>query len=94
MRAWQLGIEMRPFFNRESLWVWPLFGGIGGSFGYWMNGVESRQRNLLVERRDSLMAKRRRRAEREGTSVEENIEKGGLHQSPVGMGPSGGRDMI
>ncbi|KAI9883489.1 MAG: hypothetical protein M1823_004735 [Watsoniomyces obsoletus] len=65
VRLWQLGLEMRPLFNRESLWAYPLFGGIGGSFGYWLLGVENRQMNILGERRNRLIEKRRRRAERE-----------------------------
>ena len=56
---------MRPLFNKESLWVWPLFAGIGGSFGYYMMGVEQRQIAMLTERRSILLEKRQRRAERE-----------------------------
>lgn len=56
---------MRPFFNKESLWVYPLFATIGGSFGYWLEGVESRQLKMLGERKEMLLEKRRRRAERE-----------------------------
>jgi len=55
---------MRPFFNRESLWAYPVFAGVGGAFGYWMAGVEQRQMSILTERRDSLLAKRARRAQR------------------------------
>ncbi|KAF2111533.1 hypothetical protein BDV96DRAFT_499284 [Lophiotrema nucula] len=65
VRIWQLGIEMRPFFNRESLWVYPVYASIGGSFGYWLMGVEQRQFKLLSDRRDSLLEKRARRKERE-----------------------------
>jgi len=70
VRFWQLGIEMRPFFNRGSLWVYPLFAAVGGSFGYWLTGVHDRQLDVLRERRDNLVAKRRRRAEREGKMVD------------------------
>lgn len=56
---------MRPFFNKESLWAYPLFAAVGGSFGYWLTGVESRQMKLLAERRQNLLDKRRRRTERE-----------------------------
>ena len=69
VRIWQLGIEMRPFFNRESLWVYPLFASVGGSFGYWLQGVEKRQLRVLGERRDSLLEKRRRRAQQNDTST-------------------------
>jgi len=72
VRFWQLGIEMRPFFNKESLWAYPFFAAVGGSFGYWMTGVEQRQLLILTERRNALLEKRRRRAEREG-----NVEREG-----------------
>lgn len=67
---------MRPFFNRESLWAYPLFAGVGGSFGYWLTGVESRQMKMLAERRENLLEKRRRRAERE--KVGEKPDEGGV----------------
>lgn len=66
---------MRPFFNKESLWAYPIFAAAGGSFGYWLTGVESRQMKILTERRNSLLEKRRRRTEREGAS--EKVEEGG-----------------
>ncbi|EXJ84265.1 hypothetical protein A1O3_04932 [Capronia epimyces CBS 606.96] len=66
----QLGIEMRPFFQRGALWVYPLFAGIGGSFGYWMQGVEARQLKMLRQRKELLIEKRRRRAERETAASE------------------------
>jgi hypothetical protein len=56
---------MRPLFNKESLWAYPLFGGIGGSFGWWLQGVEQRQMAILGARRTSILEKRARRAERE-----------------------------
>jgi hypothetical protein len=56
---------MRPLFNKESLWVYPVFASIGGSFGYWLQGVEHRQFRLLADRRDQLLEKRARRKERE-----------------------------
>ena len=85
---------MRPLFNKESLWVWPIFAAAGGSFGYWLTGVQSRQNAILAERRKNLLEKRRRRAEREGTSVEKGIAEDGVHEKPVGTGGSGGADMI
>ena len=57
---------MRPIIQRNSLWAYPLFGGIGASFGYWLQGVEERQLRILQETKESLLEKRRRRAEREG----------------------------
>lgn len=65
VRLWQLGIEMRPLFNKESLWAYPVFAAAGGSFGYWLTGVENRQIKLLAERRQSIIDKRKRRAERQ-----------------------------
>ncbi|CAD6444307.1 8cbebeac-19d1-4cb0-b37a-25c5ebd6a765 [Sclerotinia trifoliorum] len=70
VRAWQLGLEMRPFFNRQSLWVYPVFGGVGASFGYWMQGVENRQQAILGARRTAILEKRARRKEREGVAEE------------------------
>ena len=80
---------MRPFFNRESLWAYPVFAAAGGSFGYWLTGVDNRANDLLRERRDALLEKRRRRAEREGTTVEESVKAKGIHPNPVGT--SGGQ---
>jgi len=62
---------MRPLFNRESLWVYPVFAGIGGSFGYWLMGVEQRQYQILADRRDTLLEKRARRKEREEAAAQE-----------------------
>ena len=89
VRFWQLGIEMRPFFHKESLWAYPVFAAAGGSFGYWLTGVSERQNAILAERRESLLAKRRRRAEREGTDAEAKIAEGGVHAKPVTSGKSG-----
>ena len=81
---------MRPLLNKESLWAYPLFAAAGGSFGYWLTGVETRQNAILLERKNSLLEKRRRRAEREGTTVEAGIAAGGVHEKPVVTGGSGG----
>lgn len=67
VRLWQLGIEMRPILAKESLWAYPVFAGVGGSVGYWLQGVEDRQLKLLAQRRETILDKRRRRDEREGT---------------------------
>jgi hypothetical protein len=61
---------MRPFFNKESLWAYPLFAGVGASFGYWLQGVDQRQQEILMARRQSLLEKRARRAEREVAEAE------------------------
>lgn len=76
VRWWSLGIQKRPLFHRSLNWGWPLFAGIGGSFGYWMTGVNDRQEKLLADRRESLLEKRRRRAERE--SLVEKPEESGV----------------
>jgi hypothetical protein len=68
-RLGQLAIEMRPFFQRGGLWVYPMFAGIGGSFGYWLKGVEDRQMKMLAQRKQIVIEKRRRRAEREERDV-------------------------
>jgi len=70
VRVWQLGLEMRPFFNKESLWAYPVFGATGASFGWWLQGVESRQNKILGARRTALLEKRARRSEREAAAAE------------------------
>ena len=71
VRLYQLGIEMRPFFNKESLWVYPVYASIGGSFGYWLMGVEQRQFRMLADRRDALLEKRARARARAEAAAEE-----------------------
>ncbi|CAK3858096.1 related to NADH2 dehydrogenase (ubiquinone) 14K chain [Lecanosticta acicola] len=66
VRFWQLGIEMRPFFQRENWLIYPIYGTLGASFGYWLQGVENKQMRYLSETRDRLIEKRKRRAQREG----------------------------
>ncbi|KAK0742277.1 hypothetical protein B0T21DRAFT_283463 [Apiosordaria backusii] len=68
-RFWQLGIEMRPFFHRKTVWAYPVFGAVGASFGYWLQGVDERQTQLLEERKNAILEKRARRAEREAASA-------------------------
>ncbi|KAL2019988.1 hypothetical protein VTK56DRAFT_8988 [Thermocarpiscus australiensis] len=69
VRFWQLGIEMRPFFNKGSLWAYPVFGAVGASFGYWLQGVDERQTAVLQERKQAIMEKRARRAQREAAAA-------------------------
>ncbi|KAI9721132.1 MAG: hypothetical protein M1828_005238 [Chrysothrix sp. TS-e1954] len=85
VRLWQLGIEMRPLFNRGSLWAYPLYAGVGGSVGYWLIGVEERQEKFLTDKRDSLLAKRRRLAERIRQSGDEEGEPAMLAQGGAGV---------
>ncbi|RAL07642.1 putative NADH-ubiquinone oxidoreductase 14 kDa subunit [Aspergillus homomorphus CBS 101889] len=75
VRLWQLGIEMRPILARESLWVYPLFAGVGGSFGYWLQGVEERQLRILAQRREAILEKRRRRDDRENSGTLSKVEE-------------------
>ncbi|KAI5865499.1 NADH-ubiquinone oxidoreductase [Durotheca rogersii] len=65
VRFWQLGLEMRPLFNRGSLWAYPVFAGVGASFGYWLQGVNERQQAVLEERKQIILEKRARKAARE-----------------------------
>ena len=71
MRFWQLGIEMRPLFHRNSLWVYPVYAATGASFGYWMLNIERQQSAVLQERRNVLLEKRKRRDEREARALAE-----------------------
>lgn len=64
-RFWQMGIEMRPFFNKSSLWVYPVYAAGGASFGYWLQGVDDSQTSTLQERKALLLEKRARKAERD-----------------------------
>ncbi|KAK4188206.1 hypothetical protein QBC35DRAFT_383166 [Podospora australis] len=68
-RMWQLGIEMRPVFAKGSIWAYPLFGAIGGSFGYWLQGVDERQTAVLEERKRAILEKRARKAERQAAAA-------------------------
>lgn len=47
----------RPF---ETLWHYPLYAAVTGSFGYWLMGVQQRQTNYLNGRREALLEKRKR----------------------------------
>ncbi|KAF2103985.1 NADH-ubiquinone oxidoreductase 14 kDa subunit [Rhizodiscina lignyota] len=69
VRLWQLGIEMRPLFATKSLWVYPAYASVGGIFGYWLQGMETSQMKILHDRRDKLLEKRRRQAERDAGSA-------------------------
>ena len=58
---------MRPFHHQ--LRAYGIYGGLGASFGYWLQGVENKQMRYLRETRDRLLEKRKRRAEREGVDL-------------------------
>jgi hypothetical protein len=59
---------MVPIFERGRMWAYPVYAGVGASFGYWLENVGKRQDRLLKERRDILLEKRRRLAESEARS--------------------------
>jgi hypothetical protein len=60
---------MRPFFNRSSLWAYPVFAACGASFGYWLQGVDDKQTAMLNERKALLLEKRARRAQKDGAEA-------------------------
>lgn len=64
-----MGIEMRPFFNKGSLWVYPLYAAGGASFGYWLQGVDDKQMDILAERKEALLEKRARKAARDAEAT-------------------------
>ncbi|KAG6000692.1 hypothetical protein E4U21_005106 [Claviceps maximensis] len=69
VRFWQVGIEMRPFFNKSSLWAYPAYALGGASFGYWLQGIDDKQSAMLEQRKALLLEKRKRMAEREGEAA-------------------------
>ncbi|KAH8733645.1 hypothetical protein BGZ61DRAFT_528909 [Ilyonectria robusta] len=69
VRFWQVGIEMRPFFNKSSLWAYPVYAAGGASFGYWLQGVDDRQTATLTERKAFLIEKRARKAQRDAEAA-------------------------
>ena len=48
----------------------PIFAGVGASFGYWLQGVDERQTAVLAERKAAILEKRARRAQREAEGLE------------------------
>jgi hypothetical protein len=56
---------MRPFLYREGLWIYPVYGAVGASFGYWITGVDQAQTKVLAERKEAILAKRARWALKE-----------------------------
>lgn len=69
VNIWRLGLEMRPFFNRGTLWTYPVFASVGASFGYWIQGVDERQVAVLENRKQVILDKRARRAVRDADQV-------------------------
>ena len=62
VRWWQLGIEQRPFFARNTALGYPVFMAITGTFGYWLGGIQERRIKDLEARKEVLLAKRGRAA--------------------------------
>ncbi|KAI9898476.1 hypothetical protein N3K66_006836 [Trichothecium roseum] len=71
-RFWQVGIEMRPFFNRGSLWAYPVYAAGGAGFGHWLQGVDDRQTAALGERKAVLLEKRARKAARDAAAEKDD----------------------
>ncbi|KAL2760412.1 hypothetical protein ACRALDRAFT_1053857 [Sodiomyces alcalophilus JCM 7366] len=69
VRFWQMGIEMRPFFTRKTLWAYPVYAAGGGAFGYWLQGVDERQAATLNERKAVLLEKRARKAAKDAEAA-------------------------
>ncbi|TGZ85380.1 hypothetical protein EX30DRAFT_337746 [Ascodesmis nigricans] len=68
---WQLGIERRPLFASHTWKPYPVFMIVSMVFGHYIDGLESRQFDLLEERKQKLMAKRLRQLEREAKGTSE-----------------------
>ena len=69
VRFWQMGIEMRPFFTRKTLWPYPIYTLAGAGFGYWLQGVDEAQTKTLNDRKAVLLEKRARKAARDAEPV-------------------------
>ena len=53
--------------------AWPgtaIFIAVGAGFGYWMDGVEARQRETVQRLRDRLVANREERAQRQAAEAD------------------------
>lgn len=73
----QLGIEMRPFFHKRTIIGYPIFASITGAFGYYIHGVEVKQFEILERRKNRLLEKRARAAER-AEALKEQEGRGGI----------------
>ncbi|KAF3770960.1 hypothetical protein M406DRAFT_320588 [Cryphonectria parasitica EP155] len=68
-RVWQLGLQQIKPWSPKLLWAYPIFGACGASFGYWLETVDKKQVEILQERKEAILAKRARRAAREGEAA-------------------------
>lgn len=73
VRAWQLGIQMLPVFAPNRLWVYTVYAGFGGTFGYWLEGAEERHNRTLLERKRKLLEKRKRKEEADALQSEDDV---------------------
>ena len=64
---------MRPLITIQNAWAYPFYAAVGGSFGYWLTGVQERQDHLLDDRKRRLLEKRKRRTERAAAAVEASV---------------------
>lgn len=66
-RVWQLGLQRTSPLSKQGLGylAYPVYAAVGASFGYWLQNVDSAQTEMLQERKESILAKRARRAARE-----------------------------
>ena len=60
---------MRPMLYKQGLWIYPVYAAVGASFGSWLQGVDEKQTTILNARKEMILAKRARRAEREKESA-------------------------
>ncbi len=56
---------MQPILHKNTLWAYPVFATCGASFGYWMQSIDEKQTAMLNERKQGILEKRARRAQRE-----------------------------
>ena len=73
VRIWQLGIEQQALFARHNWVGYPIYMSISGACGYYLEGVEDRQHDILQERKKMLIAKRARQAERDAAASESAV---------------------
>ncbi|KAF1815055.1 hypothetical protein P152DRAFT_378484, partial [Eremomyces bilateralis CBS 781.70] len=60
VRLWQLGIQMRPLFDRSHIIAYPIYAAVGGGFGFWLDGFEKRQFRYVTDMKERLIEKRKR----------------------------------
>jgi len=66
----QLGIQWRPYTAAHDLWGYPGYGAVAAGIGYFLIGMEERQMAILNDRKNLLLEKRKRAAERREAGLE------------------------